>query len=126
MGYRYPLTGIVVKGLQNGRKLGYPTANISIADSEKLIPKNGIYAAFVYYEGKKYNGLLNIGFNPTFNAQKQTIEVNIVDFDKEIYGEELTVELVRYIRPEKKFDSLLDLIAAIDKDKEAILAILQA
>lgn len=121
LGYHYSINGKVVKGFQNGRKLGYPTANILPYHTEKLIPLNGIYAAIVTYKDKKYKGLLNIGHNPTFNALHKTIEVNIVDFDKDIYGEELIVELIDYIRPEKKFNSLDELIKAIDNDKVTIL-----
>ncbi|MCW3127367.1 MAG: Riboflavin biosynthesis protein, partial [Bacteroidetes bacterium] len=125
LGHNYTLTGIVVKGLQNGRKLGYPTANIQVPDPNKLIPRTGIYAVKVHSEGKVYKGMLSIGFNPTFDGTEQTIEVNILNFDKDIYGESLTLEFIRYIRGEKKFDSVEDLIRAIDGDKaetERILA----
>jgi riboflavin kinase/FMN adenylyltransferase len=125
LGHNYTLSGIVVKGLQNGRKLGFPTANIQVADPNKLIPGTGIYAIRVHYKDLVYKGMLSIGFNPTFDGTVQTIEVNILDFDKDIYGETLTLEFVEFIRHEKKFDSVEDLIAAIEKDKtttEKILA----
>ena len=117
LGHNYTLTGIVVKGLQNGRKLGYPTANIQVADANKLIPRTGIYAVRVHQDDKVYKGMLSIGFNPTFDGTEQTIEVNILDFDRDIYGESLTLEFIQFIRHEKKFDSLEDLIKAIDNDK---------
>lgn len=117
LGHAYTVSGIVVKGLQNGRKLGYPTANIQVADANKLIPQTGIYAVWVHYQGMRYQGMLSIGYNPTFDGKEQTIEVNILDFDKDIYGESLTLEFAAYIRPEKKFDSLEALIKAIDNDK---------
>ena len=117
LGHNYMLSGIVVKGLQNGRKLGYPTANIQVQDTNKLIPGTGIYAVKVHYSGYTYQGMLSIGFNPTFEGREQTIEVNILDFDKEIYGEPLTLEFIQFIRHEKKFHSLEELIRAIDADK---------
>jgi len=118
LGHPYTLSGTVVRGLQNGRKLGFPTANIQVADEYKLIPKTGIYAVYVYYAGKKYTGMLSIGYNPTFEGKEQTIEVNILDFDKDIYGENLTLEFVDFIRNEKKFDSLEALIEAIKNDEQ--------
>lgn len=117
LGHNYTLSGIVVKGLQNGRKLGYPTANIQVADANKLIPGTGIYAVKVHYADQVYKGMLSIGFNPTFEGKEQTVEVNILDFDRDIYGESLTLEFIQFIRHEKKFDSLEDLIKAIDNDK---------
>jgi riboflavin kinase/FMN adenylyltransferase len=88
-----------------------------VADANKLIPQTGIYAVWVHYQGTRYKGMLSIGYNPTFDGKEQTIEVNILDFDKDIYGESLTLEFAAYIRPEKKFDSLEALIKAIDNDK---------
>ena len=124
LGHHYTLSGIVVKGLQNGRKLGYPTANIQIADPNKLIPGTGIYAVMVHCDDTVYKGMLSIGFNPTFDGKQQTIEVNILDFDKDIYGEQLTLEFIQFIRHEKKFNSLEDLISAIDDDKQKTETIL--
>ena len=117
LGHHYSLSGTVVRGFQNGRKLGFPTANIQVSDEYKLIPKTGIYAVYVLYGGKRYNGMLSIGFNPTFEGKEQTIEVNILDFDKDIYGESLTLEFVDFIRSEKKFDSLKALVDEIKNDE---------
>lgn len=124
LGYKYAFTGTVVRGLQNGRKLGYPTANLQLSDERKLIPRTGIYAVRVLYKPKSenlpaqvYAGMMSIGYNPTFDGKTQTIEVNILDFDGDLYGEQLTVELVDFIRNEKKFDSIDELIAAIADDE---------
>lgn len=117
LGHSYTLSGTVVKGLQNGRKLGFPTANIQIHDELKLIPKTGIYAVRVIHGGIQYTGMLSIGYNPTFEGEKQTIEVNILDFNNDIYGEHLTIELVAFIRDEKKFESIELLVEAIRKDE---------
>lgn len=124
LGHNYTVSGIVVKGLQNGRKLGYPTANLQVADPNKLIPGTGIYAVKVHYADQIYGGMLSIGYNPTFEGKEQTIEVNILDFNKEIYGETITLEFIEFIRHEKKFDSLEQLIHAIDNDKIVIEKIL--
>jgi riboflavin kinase/FMN adenylyltransferase len=124
LGHNYTIEGLVVKGLQNGRKLGYPTANISISDAHKLVPRRGIYAAVVHHAGIKYGGMLSIGFNPTFNGNSLSVEVNILNFDKEIYGEKITIELLQYIRDEKKFESMDALTKAIDADKVAIEKVL--
>lgn len=125
LGHNYTLSGTVVKGLQNGRKLGYPTANILVNDEYKLIPRTGIYAVKVHYANEVYGGMLSIGYNPTFDGKEMTVEVNILNFNKDVYGEQLTLEFIDYIRPEKKFDSLDELIKAIDNDKVVIEAILQ-
>ena len=124
LGHRYTLSGIVVKGLQNGRKLGFPTANIQVSDLNKLIPNTGIYAVRVRYNELIYNGMLSIGYNPTFDGKVQTIEVNILDFDKDIYGETLTLEFIDFIRHEKKFETIEELITAIENDKVEIQKLL--
>ncbi len=122
LGHNYSLTGTVVRGLQNGRKLGYPTANLQVADEYKLIPKPGIYVVRVTDAAAPdqiHKGMLSIGYNPTFEGKEQTIEVNILDFDKDIYGNTLTLEFIQHIRNEKKFDSLDALIAEIKNDELA-------
>jgi riboflavin kinase / FMN adenylyltransferase len=124
LGYNYLLSGTVMRGLQNGRKLGFPTANIHVNDEFKLIPKTGIYAVLVHYDSQVYKGMLSIGFNPTFDGKEQTIEVNILDFDKDIYGVNLTVEFVDYIRDEKKFGSVEALATAIAVDEKTTRQIL--
>jgi riboflavin kinase/FMN adenylyltransferase len=120
LGHNYTVSGTVVRGLQNGRKLGFPTANLQVADEYKLIPKTAIYAVKVTdaaVPGQSYKGMLSIGYNPTFEGKEQTIEVNILDYNKDIYGNTLTLEFIEYIRNEKKFDSLDALIAEIKNDE---------
>lgn len=118
LGHQFQLTGTVVHGNKIGRQLGYPTANLDLNNKYKIIPANGIYAVQVVYKGDSYNGLLNIGYRPTIQseAKKLSIEVFIIDFEKEIYGEELKVYLIHRIREEKKFESKKQLITAMDAD----------
>lgn len=124
LGYEYSITGKVVKGQSIGRDLGFPTANIEIADEYKLIAAVGVYACRVEYMGKLYKGMGNIGYRPTVDHGDLTIEVNIFDFDKQIYDEEITIIFVDRMRDEHKFDSLKDLSEQLVKDKENALKIL--
>lgn len=121
LGRNYVLSGIVVKGKQLGRTIGFPTANVQTNDENKLIPHTGVYAVKVKYNSATYGGMLNIGFRPTVDGTHQTTEVNIFDFDNEIYGENLTIEFIEKIRNEQKFNGLEELKAQIAKDKELIL-----
>lgn len=123
LGHYFFLTGIVVKGKQLGRGMGYPTANI-MPSTDKLIPADGIYAVVVMHQNKRYKGMMSIGMNPTIDGTQRTIEVNIFDFNEDIYGETLQVEFVAYLRQEKKFASLDDLKAQLDKDKVQALSAL--
>jgi len=124
LGYEYSITGKVVKGKSIGRKLGFPTANIEIADEYKLIAAIGVYACRVHWMGRCYKGMSNIGFRPTINHGELTIEVNIFDFNKNIYDEEITISFVKRMRDEKKFESLEALTTQLVKDKKAALKIL--
>lgn len=125
LGYDYGMTGKVVRGKGLGKGLGYPTANIQIENKYKLIPANGVYAVRINYNGKMYNGMMNIGVNPTVSINgAKTIEVNIFDFNKEIYDENIRIFLVEKLRDEKKFSTLEELKKAIDGDKENTLKIL--
>ncbi len=118
LGYKFFITGIVIKGKQLGRSIGYPTANIFIEDADKLIPKIGVYAVNVILHEKEYKGMLSIGVNPTTDSDnKIKIEVNIFDFEKEIYGETLKLEFVKRIRDEEKFANLDELKKALANDK---------
>lgn len=120
LGYSFFVTGTVIKGKQLGRTIGYPTANIFIEDTDKLIPKIGVYAVNVILNGITYKGMLNVGTNPTTDTDyKIKIEVNIFDFDKDIYGETLKVEFVKWIRNEEKFANLDELKQALANDKIA-------
>ncbi len=106
LGYEYSITGKVVHGNGIGKTIGYPTANIEVSNEYKLITANGVYACRVEVDGKIYGGMGNIGFRPTIDDDKFTIEVNIFDFDKDIYGETITIYFVDRLRNEVKFDSL--------------------
>jgi len=121
----YPLTGTVVDGDKIGRTLGYPTANIVLDDIYKLIPTDGVYAAFAYVRNKKYNAMVSIGNRPTLNGSKHLIEANLIDFNEQIYGERLKLEFVSKLRNQEKFDSLDLLKQKIDDDKKATIAIMQ-
>ncbi|MEY4098680.1 MAG: hypothetical protein RL170_1524 [Bacteroidota bacterium] len=128
LGYPYLFDGFVVRGNQIGRTIGYPTANLHINNEEKIIPSNGVYAVKV--KGKClgntiYNGMMNIGIRPTVDGQKKVIEVHILDFDQDIYEQNLTVMVYEYIRGEVKFDGLEALKAQLAKDKITAAAILK-
>lgn len=116
LGRNYTFSGLVVKGRQLGRTIGYPTANVQVSESYKLIPADGVYAVRVHLHGQSYGGVMSIGFRPTVNGEGRTQEIYIFDFNKDIYGEKMTVELVDFIRPELKFDSLQALVKAIEED----------
>jgi riboflavin kinase/FMN adenylyltransferase len=128
LGYPYLFEGFVVRGNQIGRTIGFPTANLHINNEEKIIPSNGVYAVKV--KGKclgdtMYNGMMNIGIRPTVDGQKKVIEVHILDFDQDIYEQNLTVMVYEYIRGEVKFDGLDALKAQLAKDKITAAAILK-
>ena len=125
LGYDYGMTGKVVRGKGLGKELGYPTANVQIENKYKLVPGNGIYAVMVSYDGKSYSGMMSIGFNPTVTANgPKTTEVNIFDFNQDIYDENIRIFFKQKLRDEKKFDSMEALKKAIDGDKEKTLKIL--
>ena len=126
LGRNYSLSGVIVKGKQLGRTIGFPTANIQVREIAKLIPLDGVYAVKVYYKDEAFGGMLNIGNRPTVDGTFQTVEVNIFDFDQEIYGEKLTVEFLQKIRNERKFNGLDELKAQIAKDKITCEGILNA
>lgn len=125
LGYRYSITAKVVKGKQLGRTLGYPTANLNVQATEKLIPRQGVYFVQVSHAGVVYNGMMNIGTNPTTDSDSSVkCEVNIFDFEGDLYGSEIKVEFTRWIREEKKFTGLNELKLAIDNDKEECLKLI--
>ncbi len=117
LGHDYTLTGKVIDGEKKGRELGYPTANISVESRYKLIPAIGIYAVKTEVEGNLYNGMLYIGSRPTLNGTYQSIEVNLFDFDKDIYGKHITVHFISRIRNDIKFDNLNQLKEQLAADK---------
>jgi riboflavin kinase/FMN adenylyltransferase len=117
LGYDYFFEGTVVEGNKLGRTLGYPTINLELPDANKLVPANGIYAVSVIVNNRKYNGMMSIGVRPTIGESARTIEVNIFEFNENIYGQTVRVSVKKYLREEKKFDNLEELKAAIAKDK---------
>jgi riboflavin kinase/FMN adenylyltransferase len=119
LGRNYSFTGAVIGGDKRGRELGYPTANINLSSQEKLLPAIGIYAVKVFLGSENHIGLLSIGRRPTFYDQGAVVtEVYIFNFNREIYGEKVTVELIERLRGEEKFNSAQDLINQMNKDKE--------
>ncbi len=124
LGRPYSIRGKVVAGLKIGRKLGFPTANIEVAEQYKLIPADGIYAVLVSVNGNSYKGMIYIGPRPTLNGESRTIEVNIFDFDKDIYDREITVNFIRQIRKDSKFSDLNLLKEQLIKDRQEALKML--
>jgi len=125
LGYNYSVSGNVTDGFKIGRKLGFPTANIQPNNAEKQIPASAVYAVKVFVENSCFNGMLNIGSRPTINNDEHiSIEVNIFDFGKEIYNQQIKVEFWGKIRDEQKFNSLDDLIFQLNQDKISALEIL--
>ena len=122
LGYDYFLSGKIVKGKQLGRTIGFPTANIEIEEDYKLIPKTGVYAVKALIDQKEVFGMMNIGFNPTVNGQKQTIEVNLFDFDADIYDKKIEVSLLHFLREEQKFGSIDLLKEQLNQDRINALA----
>ncbi len=115
LGYEYMISGTVVKGKQLGRTIGYPTANI-FHEGGKLIPKDGVYAVSIVHSGQTYYGMMNIGNRPTVNGTDRSVEVNIFDFNKDIYGEKIRVHLVNRLRDEVKFNGIDALKAQLNSD----------
>ena len=145
LGYEFFFEGEVVHGDKLGRKLGYPTANLKIHNEEKIVPGNGIYAVYAEIRGQKsevqgsglevgslplpndfprLKGMMSIGFRPTVDGKKRVIEVNLFDFNEELYGKILRVYVKKYLREEVKFNSLEDLVKQIDQDKIESLKVL--
>jgi len=124
LGYNYMLTGNIVKGKGLGRKLNFPTANLSIPEEYKLIPKNGVYVVSSVLEGNTVYGMMNIGFNPTVEGKTKSIEINFFDIDIDLYGKKIQIDIIDRIRDEKKFNSLESLQEQLKKDRETSLAII--
>ena len=128
LGYAYSFEGFVVRGNQLGRTIGFPTANLHINDEEKLIPSNGVYAVKIKGEcsnGQLLNGMMNIGVRPTVDGHKKVIEVNIFDFDQDIYDQTIVVQVFEFIRGEQKFDGLDALKNQLAQDKHQTEIILK-
>lgn len=127
LGRRYALTGGVVHGDALGRELGYPTANLRLHE-EKCVPALGIYAVWARIAGERVRraGAMSVGVRPTFGGQVRTLEVYLLDFSGDLYGRDIEVEFVDWLRPELKFSSRAELVAAIDADVEATRGCLAA
>lgn len=138
LGYNYSVSGVVIEGDKRGRTIGFPTANIEINEQYKeyrQIPGNGVYTVQIdilddnldnYSQPKTYLGMANIGFRPTFhNDQKLSIEVNIFDFNQDIYSHRVKVHFLHFLRPEKKFNGIEAIISQLNKDKENSLEFLK-
>lgn len=125
LGRDFSLTGRVVKGEKIGRIIGFPTANIEIEFKHKLVPADGAYAVLVKYCNDVYKGMLNIGFRPTVRGKAKTIEVNIFEFDKDIYGENVSLYFKKKIRDEMKFGDIDALKDQLNKDRVSASSILQ-
>ena len=117
LGYSYMLSGIVVKGNQLGRTIGFPTANIQISENYKLIPKNGVYMVTAILNNKIIFGMMNIGVKPTLGENLMSIEVHLLHFSEDIYGQEIQVNVIDRLRDEQKFESFEVLKSQLDMDK---------
>ena len=121
LGYEYFLTGVVQHGKQLGRTIGFPTANLKISEKYKLIPKEGVYIVKSNLNRQTVYGMMNIGTNPTVDGKSQTIEINYLNFDGDLYGKKIEVALLHYVRAEQKFESVALLKAQLEKDKKQTL-----
>lgn len=121
LGRAYAITGKIVYGEQRGRKLGFPTANIELLHGEMAVPAPGVYAVTASIEGSIYEGMGNIGNNPTFNdVEHARLEVNLFNCSRDLYGKTMSVQFHKYIRAEKKFSGVEELCRQIEEDKKAI------
>ena len=120
LNHDYLISAVVISGNQIGRTIGFPTANLDY--DNVLLPPNGVYFVKVYYDNKEYLGMANIGYNPTINYTKEKkLEVHIINFSKSIYGETVKIEFIKWLRPERKFNSKDDLINQLENDKKEII-----
>lgn len=124
LGYPYMISGTVVEGKKLGGKIGFPTANIVVEASYKLIPKSGVYVIKVVVENSLFYGMMNIGFNPTVNGKQQTIEAHLFDFNKNIYKKRIKIHLLHFLRDERKFSTIKNLILQLNEDKKNSLSYL--
>lgn len=123
LGRSFQCSGVVVEGQKIGRTMGFPTANINLNNQHKILPKDGVYAVRVEINGTNYNGMMNIGVNPTVvskNTTEKKVEVHLFDFDADIYGEHVAVFLYRYIRNEKTFSNLEALKSQLKHDSKEV------
>ena len=125
LGYNFMLSGTVVNGKQLGGKIGFPTANLSIKEDYKLIPKTGVYLIRSKINSILVFGMMNIGFRPTLDGNHQTIEVHFFDFNKNLYNQYLKIEILYFLRDEEKFDSVEKLILQLKEDQKIALNYIQ-
>ena len=124
LGYHYMLNGSVVSGKKLGGTIGFPTANLEIKEPYKLVPKTGVYIIKTYINAILYTGMMNIGFNPTVLGKHQTIEAHLFDFNEDLYGKEITIEFIYFLREEHKFESVEELVIQLNIDKENAISYL--
>ncbi len=124
LGRPYELNGLVIKGQQIGRSIGFPTANIHIPNDYKLIPKDGVYAVEASVEGTLYKAMLNIGNRPTVDGTKKTVEANLFDFQGDLYDKQITVYFHEFLREERKFGSLEELKEQLVQDQRSARSLL--
>jgi len=120
LGYRYTISGTVIHGMQNGRKMGFPTANLGPYCEFMQIPADGVYSSIATVDGESWPAMLNIGFRPTFQGKARTIEAHLLGFDRDIYFHELKLEFVDFLRPERRFDSPQELAAQLEADRNKV------
>lgn len=126
LGYNYTITGKIVEGFKVGRTIGFPTANIQVWERYKVIPAFGVYAVFAHVDGVRYNAMLYIGKRPTLhNGDNISIEVNLFDFDGDLYNKELTAEFFEFVRPDEKFVDIETLRKRIAQDKLDVQEVLR-
>lgn len=123
LGYNFFLSGKIIKGYSRGKELGFPTANLKI-EEDKILPKNGVYLVKSIIDKQDFFGMMNIGYNPTFNNSSKKIETHFFDLNKDLYGELIKIELLEYIRDEKKFETVDDLIQRLKLDREKCLKLI--
>lgn len=122
LSYNYTLSGKIVEGYQVGRTIGFPTANVKAWEKYKVVPLLGVYAVRVHFRGETHGGMLYIGTRPTLqNGTEISVEVNIFDFNEDLYNESLTVEFIDFIRSDEKFGSIRQLVEQIHRDKENVI-----
>lgn len=124
LGRLYSLSGVITEGKKLGRTIGFPTANLELTFSEKLIPKKGVYAVLVKVKERVFKGMMNIGLRPTVDGSSLSLEVHIFDFSDDIYGQTISIEFVHYTREEQKFPSIEALKKRLKIDREETLALL--
>ena len=125
LGYRYFLEGNIISGDGIGKGINFPTANIKIDNSDKIIPKDGVYVAQAIIGNERYNGMVNIGYRPTVDGNSKTIEMHMFDFDDDLYGEVIQIIFIKRIRNEIKFDNLNELESKLNQDKKTAIKIIR-